>query len=47
MYFGKSRAGVFQFVDYVKQFHLDKMTGIDIPGEAKPLIKTPYNLKQL
>ncbi|HMT77279.1 MAG: transpeptidase family protein [Bacteroidetes bacterium] len=45
--FGQSRTGVFQFVDYVKQFHLDKMTGIDIPGEAKPLIKTPYNLKQL
>ncbi|HNB92751.1 MAG TPA: penicillin-binding transpeptidase domain-containing protein, partial [Saprospiraceae bacterium] len=45
--YGGSREGSFKFVDRIKQFHLDKITGIDLPGEGKPLIKTPYNLKQL
>ncbi|MCO6460209.1 MAG: transpeptidase family protein [Saprospiraceae bacterium] len=45
--FGNSREDIFRFVDLIRQFHLGEITGVDIPGEAKPLIKTPYNLKQL
>ncbi len=45
--YGGTREGSFKFVDRIRQFHLDKITGVDIPGEGKPLIKTPYNLKQL
>lgn len=35
--FGQSRADVFQFVDYVKQFHLDKITGIGISRRSKAI----------
>jgi len=45
--YGQNRNDVFQFIARMKQFHLDKLTGIDIAGEGRPLIKTPYNLKQL
>lgn len=45
--YGDSRQDVFHFVDRIRQFHLDKLTGIDIAGEGTPLIKTPFNLKQL
>jgi len=45
--YGQNRNDVFQYINRIKQFHLDKLTGIDLAGEGKPLIKTPYNLKQL
>lgn len=45
--YGQDRNGAFQFVDRLKQFHLGQRTGVDLEGEPKPLIKTPYNQKQL
>ncbi len=34
-----------QFVDHLRQMSLDKALGIEIPGEAKPIIKDPSNKK--
>ncbi len=35
-----------KFIDRLRQFGLHNTTGIEIPGEAKPLIKTAYNNDQ-
>ncbi len=32
-----------KFIKRLKQFHLDDPTGIQIPGEAQPFIKEPFN----
>lgn len=45
--YGQNRNDVYQYIKRIKQFHLDKLTNIDIAGEGKALIKTPYNYKQL
>lgn len=45
--YGQQKNDAYEFINRLKQFHLDKVTGIDLEGEPKPLIKEPYNLKQL
>ena len=39
--------GAKDFINRLRSFHLDKITGIDLEGEPRPLIKEPGNLKQL
>jgi len=43
--FGGKR-GAENFINRLKQFHLDDFTGVEIKGEAKPYIKEANNLKQ-
>jgi cell division protein FtsI (penicillin-binding protein 3) len=40
-HFNKSKEGQERFVEYLRNFRLDKITGIDFPNEDEPLIKSP------
>ncbi|HMG16003.1 MAG TPA: penicillin-binding protein [Saprospiraceae bacterium] len=44
-YYGASDNGA-QFIDKLKQFRLNQMTGLEIPGEAQPIIKDAYSTKE-
>ena len=35
-----------KFIDKIRQFHLDKKTGVEIKGEAEPYVKDAYSSKQ-
>ena len=43
--YGKSRKGKL-FIDKLKQFGLNRTTGVCIPGESQPQIKEAYNTEQ-
>lgn len=41
MHFNKTKEGQERFVGYLRNFRLDKLTGIQFPNEDKPFIKSP------
>ncbi len=43
-YYGENKRGA-KFIAHLKDFNLDKMSGIDISGETEPFIKEAYDAK--
>jgi cell division protein FtsI (penicillin-binding protein 3) len=43
-YYGENKKGA-KFVQHLKDFNLDKMSGVDVQGETEPFIKEAYDAK--